>query len=57
MTLTDEASKKEDLSKTTSAFIKFMTDGIDFQNDWGLIPYFNFRSQSEQAKLKEEVFG
>lgn len=57
MTLTDEASKKEDLSKTTSAFIKFMTDGIDFQNDWGLIPYFNFRSESEQAKLKDEVYA
>jgi len=29
---------------------------VDLRGDWGLIPYFNFRSVSEQAKLKDEVY-
>jgi hypothetical protein len=24
---------------------------------WGLFPYFYFRSQSEQAKLNDKTFG
>jgi len=35
----------------------FITQRLDPIGQWGLIPYFNFRSQSEQAALKEEVFG
>jgi hypothetical protein len=57
VTLTDEASKKQNLSGTASAFTKLLTDRIDFQNDWDLIPYFNFRSESEQAKLQDEVYA
>lgn len=57
VTLTDDASKKADLSKATASFRKAITDRIDFLNDWGLIPYFNFRSESEQAKLKDEVYA
>ena len=34
-----------------------ITQQLDPVGQWGLIPYFNFRSQSEQASLKEEVFG
>jgi len=55
VTLTDDASKKANLSKATTSFRKAITDRIDFLNDWGLIPYFNFRSESERAKLKDEV--
>jgi hypothetical protein len=57
VTLTDDASKKANLSKATAAFTKAITDHIDFLNDWGLIPYFHFRSESEQAKLKDEVYA
>ena len=57
VTLTDDASKKANLSEATGAFTKAITDRIDFLNDWGLIPYFNFRSESEQAKLKDEVYA
>src|ERR1039458_8278022 len=56
VTLTDEASKKDKLSQTTEGFKKVIGD-IDFQNDWDLIPYFNFRSESEQASLKDEVYA
>jgi hypothetical protein len=30
---------------------------IDLQNDWDLIPYFNFRSESEQAILNDAVYA
>jgi hypothetical protein len=57
VTLTDDASKKANLSKATAAFTKVITDRIDFRNDWDLFPYFHFRSESEQAKLKDPVYG
>lgn len=57
VTLTDEASKKDKLSLTTEGFKKVLSERIDFQNDWDLIPYFNFRSESEQALLKDEVYA
>jgi hypothetical protein len=25
--------------------------------EWGVLPYFNFRSQSEQANLKQPALG
>jgi hypothetical protein len=56
VTLTDEASGKESLPAVTSAFRKLFTDRIDFRNDWDLIPYFTFRSQSEQDRLKSEEY-
>ena len=57
VTLTDEASKKDNLPKATEAFRKVLDERIDFQNDWDLIPYFNFRSESEQAILNDEVYA
>jgi hypothetical protein len=57
VTLSDEASKKDQLLQTTEAFKKVLSERIDFQNDWDLIPYFNFRSESEQALLKDEVYA
>ena len=57
VTLSDEASTREVRSKTTSAFEKLLTDNIDFQNDWDLLAYFHFRSESEQAKLQDKVYA
>ncbi len=34
-----------------------LCERIDFQNDWDLIPYFNFRSESEQAILNDKVYA
>lgn len=56
VTLDEEVSKRDKLPEVTSAFQKLVTDRIDFQNDWDLIPYFNFRSLSEQAILKDEEY-
>jgi hypothetical protein len=57
ITLSDEAADRTTLSQTTRRIINFIRQQLDPAGKWGLIPYFNFRSQSEQAKLKEEVFG
>jgi hypothetical protein len=56
ITLSDDAARKEVLSRTGRRVMDFITQRLDPMAQWGLIPYFNFRSQSEQAKLREEVF-
>jgi hypothetical protein len=54
--LTDEASKPQNLRQARAAFIATINNHVDLPGEWGLIPYFNFRSRSEQAKLKDEVY-
>jgi hypothetical protein len=57
ITISDEAARHAILSQTSRRIRDFVTERLDPLGQWGLIPYFNFRSQSEQANLKEEVFG
>lgn len=57
ITLSDEAARREVLSQNSRRIMDFVTQRLDPLRQWGLIPYFYFRSQSEQAKLREEVFG
>jgi hypothetical protein len=57
ITLSDDAARPEVLSQTSRLIMDFITHRLDPMGQWGLIPYFNFRSQSEQERLKEEVFG
>jgi hypothetical protein len=57
ITLADEAARPAMLPETARGIKNFVTHKLDPVGKWGLIPYFNFRSRSEQAKLKEEVFG
>ena len=57
ITLSDEAARREVLSQTSRRIMDFIVERLDPVGQWDLIPYFNFRSQSEQASLKEEVFG
>lgn len=57
ITLSDEAADRRVLPKTTKRITDLIAQRLDPAGQWGLIPYFNFRSESEQAKLKEEVFG
>ena len=54
--LTKEASKRENLKQSTDAFTNLIQQRVDLLDDWGLIPYFNFRSESEQAVLQDEVY-
>ena len=57
ITLSDGAARQAVLSQTSRRIMDFITQRLDPIGQWGLIPYFNFRSQSEQANLREEVFG
>lgn len=57
ITLADEAADRAILSDTTHRVISYINEKMNPMSQWGLIPYFNFRSQSEQAKLRDEVFG
>jgi hypothetical protein len=57
ITLSDEAARPAVLSQNSRRIMELVTERIDPLRQWGLTPYFYFRSESEQAKLKEEVFG
>ncbi len=56
VTLTDEASKPKNRRQAKTAFISAINNHVDLPGEWGLLPYFNFRSQSEQAVLKDEAY-
>jgi hypothetical protein len=56
ITLSDEAALRATLSQTSKRIIDVITHRLGPLGQWGLIPYFSFRSQSEQASLQEEVF-
>lgn len=57
ITLSDEAAKRWNLQDASRQIIDLVSLRVDPFGQWGLIPYFSFRSQSEQASLREEVFG
>lgn len=56
VTLADKASEPQNLQQAKAAFIGTITSHVDLSGEWGYIPYFNFRSRSEQSKLKDEVY-
>jgi len=53
--LTDKASKPKRLHKVASR-IRSVIQDLDPLNSWGLFPYINFRSQSEQDMLKDPAW-
>ena len=57
VTLSDEAAQRWNLQAATRQIVDLVKQRVDPFGQWGLIPYFSFRSQSEQARLREEVFG
>ena len=57
ITLSDEAASRAILGQTSRRIMNLITERIDPMAQWDLIPYFSFRSQSEQENRKEEVFG
>ena len=48
--LSDAAAKEEILGKVSQKIIWFFFDELHPIENWGLRPYFSFRSQSEQAE-------
>lgn len=55
--LSDAASKPRRLREVTSRVSTVIYQQIDPLNSWGLVPYLRFRSQSEQADLKEAAWA
>ncbi len=51
--LTDSASNAERLAEVTGRITGTLFDDLRPHENWGLLPYFSFRSKSEQAKRNE----
>ena len=49
--LTDAASREDTLAEVTGRIATILFDEIRPYENWGLVPYFSFRSKSEQEKL------
>lgn len=47
--LTDSASREDTLADVSGHIATVLFDELRPYENWGLIPYFSFRSQSEQA--------
>jgi len=55
--LSDVASSRERLLSVTDRVSKAIVGELEPLEEWGVLPYFNFRSQSEQAKLNEPTLA
>jgi hypothetical protein len=53
--LSDAASRREQLLNVTNGVSNAIVQQVEPLEQWGVLPYFKFRSQSEQALHKEEV--
>lgn len=56
VTLTDRAASEERLAEVTRKVRTRFRDRISF-DEMGLLPYFSFRSASEQAELRDESWS
>jgi hypothetical protein len=52
--LSDEASRRDRLYKATSEIQSAIVQSIEPLEQWGVLPYFSYRSQAEQAVLLEK---
>jgi hypothetical protein len=51
--LTDAASREDRLAEVTSRIATILFDEIRPHENWRLLPYFSFRSKSEQEKRND----
>jgi|ERR1700683_607280 hypothetical protein len=51
--LTDASSQEDKLAEVTGRIETIFYDEIRPQENWGLLPYFRFRSKSEQEQLND----
>ena len=50
--LSDEASRRDRLYKLTSEIQNMIVQHLEPLEQWGVLPYFSYRSQAEQAVLQ-----
>jgi hypothetical protein len=55
--LADAATRRDRLLSASNQVERTIVQKIQPLEKWGVLPYFNFRSQSEQANLKQPALG
>jgi hypothetical protein len=55
--LSDRASRRDQLRNATNQITNAIEQRLRPLEQWGVLPYFSFRSQSEQAVLQEEAWA
>jgi hypothetical protein len=55
--LSDRASRRDQLLNSTNRITTAIVQRLQPLEQWGVLPYFNFRSRSEQAILQEEAWA
>jgi hypothetical protein len=51
--LSDAASRRDQLLSVSNQVSEAIVEQVQPLEQWDVLPYFNFRSQSEQAKLNQ----
>ncbi|MGO4879715.1 MAG: hypothetical protein ACLP59_02700 [Bryobacteraceae bacterium] len=55
--LADAASRRDQLLRVTNQVSSFIVHQIQPLEQWGVLPYFNFRSESEQAEINQQALA
>ena len=55
--LSEQASRRDQLRSATHQIENAIMQRLQPLEEWGVLPYFSFRSLSEQAALQEEAWA
>jgi hypothetical protein len=55
--LSDAASRRAQLLNISNQVSEAIVGEVQPLEQWGVLPYFNFRSQSEQARLNQPTLA
>ena len=55
--LSDRASRRDQLRSATNQIENAIMRRLQPLEEWGVLPYFSFRSMAEQAALQEEAWA
>ena len=55
--LSERASQRDQLRSSTSQIENAIMRRLQPLEEWGVLPYFSFRSMAEQAALQEEAWA
>jgi len=55
--LSDRASRRDQLLSATNQIENAIMQRLEPLEQWGVLPYFSFRSLAEQATLQEEAWA
>jgi hypothetical protein len=52
--LSNQSSQRDQLLRVTNQVSNAMVQMVQPLEQWGVLPYFNFRSEAEQAKINQQ---